>query len=241
MSRSLTGQLFVPSHRRSEQVVSTLLEGLRLAGFRFDRESGGGGCIWIDTGGGLELRTPIGWEDAKAAYAPGLTWVVQLTKRLMDEEGGIVDVTLSFPSPRQSSIETVATVQLSLGAWPKTGRSDGTFEEFVAWIQFLCGFLDPFYGWAGSSLGLFGCETEEVQPERIENVQPQPLEWLNIFGPSYVQRIGLRRLRSTPAWRVGFLASGGVSVLLGPDPDTVSKLEAVTVGEHLGVPVQMPS
>lgn len=80
----------------------------------------------------------------------------------------------------------------------------------------------------------------EVVAAQVANTEPQPIEWLNIYGAPYVKRMGAERILRAPAWQTGFLANGCLFVALGPHPDDVSEQDAARVAKHLGVPGPLP-
>jgi hypothetical protein len=118
---------------------------------------------------------------------------------------------------------------------PSVAEAGTLVEEFVAWSTFLAALIQPAYGWGGGNLGLFA--GPPIVPEDIRAVKLQPIEWLNIFGPPYVERLGLNSLLTAPAWRVGILAYPAVVVILSPHPDTARRENARQVALHLGLQV----
>lgn len=108
--------------------------------------------------------------------------------------------------------------------------------EHQAWSRLLAEGTQPWYGWGGGGSGLLGDARLPVPGRRVLALEPQPVQWLNVFGPRYVERLGAARLLALPAWRVEFLTNGSVCVTLGSHPDQVDRASARASARALGAP-----
>lgn len=229
MSRSLTTELFVPLGTLSRQTAELAVAALFAAGFRFERQPGAGGSYWVAAD--LEWRDAPSLDAAWAAFAPGADWGLVLWKDGVSRDN--IDFTLTcYRTPRG---EREPFDRLLLATYlPQREENLLLTQEFLAWATFLAELTRPWYGWGGSDLGSF--DMTPIKPAAVAALEPQPIEWLNVFGAPYVRRLGLDRLLGAPAWRVEVLANGGVAVALAPHPYRMSRENALHVARHLGLP-----
>ena len=168
-------------------------------------------------------------------------WGMLLFKHTSKDEDWGFELILDVSPPTPKIDSPLGTIVLSLPSLPPPDESHlGLYDYFRAILFDISETSNATYGWSAGSLGLFGAEVESIDEKSVIEVQPQPLEWLNIYGRPYVERIGLTRLASAPAWRVEFLANGSIAVALGESPRQVSHGDARLVAGHLGVPVIIP-
>lgn len=114
------------------------------------------------------------------------------------------------------------------------------YPKFVALTRMVAEFLDATYGWAASDIKT---EFASVSLASVAALEPQPVEWLNIYGHAYVERIGLERLLSVPPTASAeVLANGGVMVLLASTDSARNWVgtDRDEVAQHLGMPVVRP-
>lgn len=233
MGRWLGTELFAPPGVFASRGVCPLVDALTQAGFRFE-PTPGAGCSYYDLADN-ELREGESLGAVVARFAGVPEWNVTMWKDTHDL--GAHDVGLSVDRVDDATgAPCCYRVGLSILYMPRSSEHPTFAREFLAWALFVAALTHPWYGWGGSSLGLFGRETTPVSGAGVAAVEPQPIEWLNVFGAPYVARLGLDRLLSLPAGQAEFLADGGVAVILGAHPDAVGETAARTVAEHLGVP-----
>lgn len=234
MSRALVCELYVMPPWRHSHAIPRVVDALLQAGFVYESEPGQGGRAWdhqhLEWLDHQSLADALTWDPAST------NWAIELTKTMVSGE----PVEVTFSAWRQSTAEREEDAVLRYGLimpMPSVADAGTLVEEFVAWSTFLAALIQPAYGWGGSSLGLFNREVTPIVPEDIRAVILQPLEWLNIFGPPYIERLGLDALLSAPAWRVEVLAYPAVAVVLSPHPDTVREDTAQNVARQLGLHV----
>lgn len=224
-------QLFAPRSTCSQERVRAIVAALLAAGFSYEVNAGRGGRFWEDAA--LAWRHGVSIADALAKYGSVPTWAVEFRKALVD--GDPIEVTFAVDAPVGHDAADIATIRLST-VMPGIDSRTTLAQEHVAWSAFLAELAQPIYGWGGDSLGLLNREVHPVSPAAVALLIPQPIEWLNIFGPAYVRRLGVGKLLSAPAWRVELLANGGVGVILSEHPDLVTEAEARRVAQHIGTP-----
>jgi hypothetical protein len=110
-------------------------------------------------------------------------------------------------------------------------------REFLAWATYVAALAHPLYGcayhyWRAAGDG-------PVDGSAVVRGEPVGLTWLNVFGPPYVERLGVQRLLSAPAWLTEVLADGAVAITLGVHPDTIDPDSANGVAAHVGLPLSI--
>lgn len=240
MSRSLNVQLFVPTAACSPERVELLVHALLAAGFAFEHVPGGGAHYWADFGEGHMYHGPSSLTEALAAYRRSSTWGLTMRRPMVRSDGREFEITLDIARPAVDEPGPVVPILLSSSPPPLSPQGMTMVGEFQALAKFAAGLTRAWYGWAGSDFGLFSGSVESIAKEAVAALELQDLEWMNFYGRPYVERLGLDRLLSAPAWGVEFLASGGVMVALAPDIAGVSRDAAEAVADHLGVPVALP-
>jgi hypothetical protein len=243
MMHLIVADLLVPGAALPPEGLRRALDAMVDAGFLFEREPGAGGSLWFHAD--LDWRSAATLDEAIDGYALGEDeWSVELWTRAADAPDQWLDVHLSvtraYAEPHQDALRPFVTVRLSLGFRPQVDEYPTLCREFAAWAGFLAGLVRPWYG-RGFHFWLAGADAYDYPTgDALERLDPHPIEWLNVYGPAYVARIGLERLLSAPAWRVDFLPGGAVAVLLGPHPAPDDRDEyaraAHRVAAHLGVP-----
>lgn len=229
MSRSLTAELFVPAGGLDPDAVGVIVGTLAGVGFAFEEAPGAGGAAWDEAD--ASWRAPVTFSDALALYQAGREWAIRLHKRTLD--GSIAELGLSVDVPDPG--EVLGRFHLSTG-FPRLEEGTTLAAELAAWTTFLAELTHPWYGWAGSDLGLFHRETTPIECASVEAVEPQPIEWLNVFGPPYVERLGLRTLLGLRHGQVRPMCDGSVAVLLAAHPDAVPEAAALEITRELGLP-----
>jgi hypothetical protein len=234
MSRNLTAEFYVPREFLTAGSLQRTLEVLRSSGFLFEAAAGHGVHFAVDT----DWHGPVPLEFALRSIEFAEAWAVKLWKEAAT--GRLVDLVLSVERGVVVAHPTLDLIHLSTYLPPP--ESDSVLAlEFLAWSLFLAELTPPWYGWAGSALGLFDRETVPVSPSSVAAAELQPIEWLNVFGSPYIQKLRLSQLLSVPAGHFEFLANGSVAICLGRHPDLVRKETAVSVAQHLGLPVGFPT
>jgi hypothetical protein len=245
MSTDIVTELFVPKGRLSLGTLRATLDLLFAAGFAFAPPGARGGRYWRMSPD-VDLYGPSTLGEALRAYETSEGWGIDLWKRpasdvhdaSVDPEYWATGPTLSIHRGAPGGDDPFDTLSLAM-TMPKPEFEPTLAQEFLAWSTFLAEVALPWYGWGGDAIGLLGRRDRTVTASSVAALEPQPLEWLNIFGAGYVQRLGLERLRSAPAWRVEFLVDGSIAVTLGPHPHETMRT-AVAVADHLGVPGPEP-
>jgi hypothetical protein len=254
MNRDIAVEFFVPRSRLTPRALAVVLDALVAAGFELESEPGTG----VSYGDGLDLFDGASLNDALDHYQRsaagklpndlqrkyGLAWGIVLWK---DSGSGRVDVHLGLSAgePPEHASSGLLRVHLSTRLDRRSSSGpDHDHElahlplEFLAWSRLLADLTAPVYGWGGyGGFGLWG-ETRSIEAAAIAATELPVIEWLNVFGRSYVQRIGLERMLRAPAWRVESLANGSLLVVLGPDPCSVPRDRAKDVARHLGLPAR---
>lgn len=225
----------------SSGIATLCVQALMRAGFQFQPQPGVAGAYWVDGNRFEELDVSAAlraFDQAKVSWAIEL-WKVALGEELSEEGEWPDDYLLHFSQPQLGGERAELFARMGFSThMPHLDSQPLLSQEFLAWSIFLANLTIPFYGWGGDNYGLFGKEAVPVADVEVANLQPQPIEWLNIFGPAYVRQIGLERLITAPAWRVEPLVYGGIAVALGPHPYSVSIEDAAAVAKHLGAPDQ---
>jgi hypothetical protein len=228
MSRALITELFVEDIHLDPDRVGDVLGELVRSGFAYQPSDGSPVPYAVDT-----VWTDGDISEATGAFERSRDWAIQLRKETATTEP--VDLVLSITKP--SSLESTRLYDVSLSTDLPFRRSMPIVsQEFASWSTFIAELTHPTYGWGGSSLGLLGRETVPVSRKEVSTFEPQPIEWLNIFGPPYVNRLGLDRILSIGIGQVRFLCDGSLVVLLSRHPDDISIRDAVRGAKHLGLP-----
>jgi hypothetical protein len=236
MSSDLVANLFFPARQLVTDALRLTLDALSRAGFATGSLGGGSVADWAEAGGARHRSRTL--SEALAAFDLATTWTVLLTKRLASDDATIdpavySGVTLGFSRAVSEGRGHFDRLTLSR-SMPDPSHEPTVAAEFLAWATFVPELTGPWYGWGGDEIGLLGPERYPLLSADLTRLDPQPIQWLNIYGPAYVERFGWRRLLSAPAWRVEFLANGGGAVVLGPTPDSADT--AAAVATHLGIP-----
>jgi hypothetical protein len=237
MSRSLVARLFVSAEQRTPAALGGIAGTLRLAGFAGSREPGQPVRSWTNADDGRRVRWTNSVEDALAGFDGARWWGIALHKASSDRPGAWHEVLLEVLPPDAGDGGGLGTIALSLPFMSRPADQPVLAQEFAAWVVLLASVTHPWYGWAGSDLGLFNREATPVDPAEVRAVALQPLEWLNVYGGPYVARLGRERLLAAPAWRADVLADGSIAVVLSRHPLQVAWEEAAAVALHLGVPI----
>jgi hypothetical protein len=252
VNRDIAVELFVPKDRLAANALAVVLDALVGVGFEEETAPGRG----VSYGDGWNLFESARLSDALDYYQRsmsdeppndfqrryGLSWGIDLWKRTTDDR---VEVHLGISAaenPRQAA-SGLLRVHLStpLDWQPRRIREKSDApnhlpREFLAWSRFLADLTRPIYGWGGyGGVGLWG-ETTPIASSAIAATDLPAIEWLNVFGGPYIERIGAERILSAPAWRAEFLANGGLIVVLGAHPRAVPADQAKEVARHLGIP-----
>jgi hypothetical protein len=198
----------------------------------------------------LEALIAVGFDlrDAAAAPAPEAftldvpSWHISLFKALGTNWGLAVMLAVNRQDmddegrPINSPIEEVnlsTSSHLTSDARPIYGR------EVMAWTALIASIVSPIYGAAGGDAGGARYDIYDFPRASLASLEPQPLDWVTVYGPPYVSQMGLDRLLSAPAWRSELLADGSVLVALAPHGDLVSQAETLRVARHLDVPQRL--
>jgi hypothetical protein len=234
VSRSLVATLFVPPAQCEPRDVAATLAALRKVGFTARKEPGARVRSWTNAEDGHHTHVTDGEDEALRELDGTNWWGIRLFKRYGGAPASWADLALDVIPPTNGGLGTIV---LALPRMPRLDEAPTLAQEFASWVALLADLTHPWYGWGGSDLGLFNRETEPVAAADVAAVALQSLEWLNVYGEPYVQRLGRERLLTTPAWRADVLAGGGVAVVLGRHPFGVDRREAEAVAAHLGVPL----
>ena len=226
MPQNLTVELFVPEERLALPAIQMTIAAMLAAGFRFERTRGEGGKYWLIEN--LEWRQATSIDETWIHYGRSGDWGIELWKPSM--AGELRHVIVEVIQAPEGMQETLG--KISLSTMLKSPEDDNTlFPEFLAWVVFLAGLTNPWYGWGGNNIGLQG--TVPIDVREVTAIKPQIIEWLNIYGTPYVERIGLQRLTTAPAWRIDTLVDGSVMLVLTEDQYHASTEAAHAVERHL--------
>ena len=232
-------ELFAPETSLTPEAICRIVETFLAAGFQTEPAPGHGIQYWVADNPYQASSLTTALEAAGAAE-----WGLTLWTTLRDGPDGYhdqVDLLLTTSRPLRSARGDIGRLHLSLGFTPSLQDKPTAMQQFAAWARLLAEVTQPCYGWGGLELGLFNCETTHVQDVAVAQQEPQPLEWLNIYGGAYIERLGLQRLLTAPVWRADLLANGAVLILLSPDPRTVTGEAAASVAAHLQIPLALPA
>lgn len=178
-----------------------LLGSLHAAGFQVASAVGSPGQLWVDYGGGLELEQVGGFEDAIQAFPGTKVWGLELHRR--GDADGLLLPLLTISTHGGEHEHELVELQVSFGSYAVARSIKTAPLELCALAIYIAGHIQPVYGWGGSNYGLFGWSAPQQSLTEIIRAEPRPVEWLMVFGRDYCERIGLGRLLSAPAWRVG--------------------------------------
>jgi hypothetical protein len=236
--------LFLPEHQLTAADLSRVIAALIAAGFATSPpgdlnlpgqySAGGGVHSWTSIEEPLAaFEDPSTWDDIAAA------WSVVFWKERLGAQTRTPSLRVDRYTWPRDQIPREPFFRVTFDTLMSEVRRDPTLAtEFLSWATFLAELTGPWYGWAGGEVGLFHAETDPL-PTRasVAAAELHCVQWLNIFGPSYVERLGRDRLLATPAWRVEFLVNGSIAVTLAPDLDTISHSMALQASNHLGLPL----
>lgn len=230
MSQHLMVELLIPEERLTLPAMQVTVAAMLAAGFRFERVPEEGGKYWLIEN--LEWRQVTNLDETWVYYGRPGGWGIELWKPSMARE--LRHVIIEVTQAPEGMQETLG--RISLSTILKSTEEDPTlFREFLAWVAFLVGLTNPWYGWGGGNIGLQ--EPIPIDVGTVTALKPQAIEWLNIYGPSYVKRIGLQRLTTAPAWRIDTLVDGSVMLVLAEDQYTASTEAAHAVERHLAASI----
>jgi hypothetical protein len=237
MSKDLVADFYVRRGQLTRAEIERVMRTLVAAGFELEHSPGAGvSCMWdaVESHDGASLDEALAHiDDPPADPTLPTSWGITLWAQLGELERE--DVFFSFD--REPRPEGAPLMRVGLSIWYST--ESGNFRDprraiqFHAWARLLAELIQPIYGWAGTSDG--SIDPRPVSPDRVAALEPQPVDWVNVFGASYVARLGADRLLATPAWLVEVLGTGAVAVTLGPHPGEISRESAVQVIAHLGL------
>ena len=235
MSDPIWAELYVPEDSLSRESLNRLVDQLvvlRLTDWeRLNRY----------TNYSQHLEGAYGWFEART--------IAEAIDALMSKPAIVIGLNLERPAMKPDESEFWVEIYLSKSAddlihglaslsicmsagWSRSNPS--WFPEFLAFTRFLAELLNATYGWAS-----FQSKSESalVTSAGVAARELQPIEWVNVYGPAYVEKIGYERLMSAPAWRVDVLANGGAMVTLSPKLEYAYWAEDRAVAEHLGAPL----
>ena len=235
MSRILVADYYVPRQQLDRERVRVALRALLARNFTLVPVDGVSLRYWGTADNDWHEWTDAATlDDALLRFDDLDSWGITLVGRADVDEPDYVDFSVATEGKGDDPYWTVG---LSIPVHSYEVESTLS-RKFLGWSVFLANLVGAHYGWGGSDLGLFNWETAPVAQASLTALEPQPLEWLNVFGPAYVARLGGReRLLATPAWRVELVADGAVAVTLAEHPYLVSQEDAARVAAHLGVPL----
>ena len=227
MLQLITTELFVPKGAITSRRAHILLDGLFAGGLSFEQEPGHGGRYWAYPRWyeSRPLEEAVRWVD--------YTWNWSIELWLTRPDGS--RTTLSLTVDRERRLAPFESVGWS-GDWRQIPGDRALFaQQFLTCSLVLANLVRPVYGWGGSNAGLRGSGATPVRGRGLIELVPQEIEWLNVFGSAYVERIGLERLLSATVWRRDVLLGGGVALTLAPDHELVDLAEAARLARHLGM------
>lgn len=237
MSVSIVTDLCVPEETISLETIDLIVDLFAAMGLRLDQVPGSGGDYLLDAHLDEPLGNPPfhGWPEARAHINLKVEFGIHFWFDPLSP-GDVRDVDLVVGEPPRDGEGSLRSV----GLWMYMPRIElGTVRsrQFVVWSTLLASVLSPAYGWGDDQAGLFGTENSPVDLGDVAAGVPQPLEWLNVYGPAYVAQLGMERLLETPAWRVDVLTNGAVILVLSPHPYAIDQTVPDRVADHLGVPL----
>jgi len=123
-------------------------------------------------------------------------------------------------------------------------RDPSNREQFLETAKLFYDLLHPHYSLIHSAEDML--EMATVQDPRFgKTILPINLEkgfpgiyWANFWGPSYVDKLGRKKLLSAPSYKVEELSDGGLLVLTAPSPlvqsNTELKLRCKELKDYIG-------
>lgn len=222
MSSSTEVDLFAPTGHMTPERLRTVVEAFLAADFRYS----------VD-------QVPFVPPAPESFTADAVEWHVELMPPRRNVGVSLAVNRLEWNNEQDEPVPS-AIEAITLSTSIHLRADDRTYgQEVLSWMALLATIVSPLYGAAGADRGGARYDVYDFPHKTFVAMEPQPLDWLTVYGPAYVAQMGLDRLLSAPCWRTMLLADRSVLLALAPHYELVDPADTVRVARHLGVPQRL--